>query len=131
MKTGFMSAGFLNYSPLDTLKTASSGAVLVDVREKIFTGYKRFDYPRIIYIPNSELCERYNELPDDKMLIVADSVGLRSREAMIFLKEKGFRNLANLAGGIVEWEKDGLPLVTDDRERLDGSCMCQLRPRTR
>jgi rhodanese-related sulfurtransferase len=131
MKTGFQSAGFLNYSPRDAMKMASTGAVLVDVREKIFTGYKRFDYPRIIYIPNSELSERYHELPVDKTLIVADSVGLRSREAMIFLKEKGFTNLANLAGGIVEWEKDGLPLVTDESERLDGSCMCQLRPRTK
>jgi hypothetical protein len=34
-----------------------------------------------------------------------------------------------MAGGIVDWERDGLPLKTNIEERLSGSCMCQLKPR--
>jgi len=50
---------------------------------------------------------------------------------MEFLLKKGFSNLANLAGGIVDWERDGLPLRIDRTEQLDGSCVCQLRPRNK
>ena len=34
-----------------------------------------------------------------------------------------------MAGGIVDWERDGLPVKTNIEERLSGSCMCQLKPR--
>jgi hypothetical protein len=56
---------------------------------------------------------------------------LRSHEVMEFLLLKGFTNIANLAGGIVEWEQDGLPLKIDITEQLSGSCVCQLRPRNK
>jgi rhodanese-related sulfurtransferase len=75
------------------------------------------------------LPQNYKSLPIDVPVIVADSVGLRSHEAMIFLRNKGFGNIANLAGGIVDWERDGLPLKRDITEQLDRSCICQLRPR--
>jgi len=42
---------------------------------------------------------------------------------------KGFENIANMAGGMVEWERDGLPLKIDKTERLSGSCACMLRKR--
>jgi 3-mercaptopyruvate sulfurtransferase SseA len=45
------------------------------------------------------------------------------------MKDKGFEKIANLAGGIVDWERDGLPITTDITKRLSGSCICQLKPR--
>jgi 3-mercaptopyruvate sulfurtransferase SseA len=45
------------------------------------------------------------------------------------MKAHGYKNVANLAGGIVDWEKDGLPVSTDVTARLSGSCMCQLKLR--
>ncbi len=130
--SGFISGGFLNLTPRDAYYEAKTGkALLVDVREVALTGYKRFDVPRVIYLPLSELEKRLDILPLDFPLIIADSTGLRSHEAMEILKSKGFMHIANLAGGIVEWERDGLPLIIDNKERLDGSCMCQLRPRNR
>jgi hypothetical protein len=50
---------------------------------------------------------------------------------MIFLINKGQSNIANLAGGIIEWDRDGLPLVINKREQLSGSCACQLKPANR
>jgi rhodanese-related sulfurtransferase len=127
---GFVSSGFLNLSAREAFNEATmNNAVILDVRETRLTGYKRFDVPEVIHIPNSELSEKYASLPRNVPLIIADSVGLRSHEAMELLMSKGFKNIANLAGGIVDWERDGLPLKKDITEQLDGSCVCQLRPR--
>ena len=127
---GFISSGFLNLSASEAYKEAmENNAVILDVREQNMTGYKRFDVPRVIYIPFSRLADDYLNLPADLPLIVADSVGLRSHDAMNFLSGKGFINIANLAGGLVDWERDGLPLRKDITEQLDGSCICQLKPR--
>jgi rhodanese-related sulfurtransferase len=127
---GFISSGFLNLTAAEAYSEAiENHAVIVDVREDRLTGYKCFDVPNVIYMPKTTLAEKYRDLPVDMPLIIADSVGLRSHEAMEFLLGKGFTNIANLAGGIVEWEHDGLPLKKDITEQLDGSCACQLRPR--
>jgi rhodanese-related sulfurtransferase len=127
---GYLSSGLLNLTPHQAfLEIKENGAVILDVRESYLSGYKRFNVPEVIVIPLSELQEKYTLLPSDVLLIVADSVGLRSHEAMEFLMMKGFNNIANLAGGIVDWERDGLPMNSDKTEQLDGSCICQLRPR--
>ncbi|MCU0378725.1 MAG: hypothetical protein MUC78_10755 [Bacteroidales bacterium] len=127
---GFVSSGFLNLTPREAYAEATEGgAIIVDVREERLTGYKCFKVPKVIYIPKSCITSQYSTLPEEFPLILADSVGLRSQEAMEFLISKGFKNIANLAGGIVEWEHDGLPLKIDVSEQLDGSCVCQLRPR--
>jgi rhodanese-related sulfurtransferase len=129
-KHGFVSSGFLNLNASEAYKEATeNNAIILDVRELRLIGYKNFDVPKVINIPNSTLAENYINIPTDIPLIVADSVGLRSHEAMEFLLSKGFTNIANLAGGIVDWERDGLPLKKEISEQLDGSCVCQLRPR--
>jgi rhodanese-related sulfurtransferase len=129
---GFISSGVLNLTPQEAYSEATEGdAVIVDVREERLTGYKCFNVPRVIYLPKSRILEEYTDLPADIPLIIADSVGLRSQEVMEILIEKRFSNIANLAGGIVEWEHDGLPLKIDISEQLDGSCVCQLRPRNK
>jgi rhodanese-related sulfurtransferase len=127
---GFVSSGFLNLTPREAFIEASENdSIFLDVREKILIGYKCFDVPKIIYLPKSRLEEDWESLPRDELLIIADTVGLHSHEAMEFLLSKGFTNIANLAGGIVDWEHDGLPLKIDKSEQMDGSCVCQLRPR--
>jgi rhodanese-related sulfurtransferase len=127
---GFISSGFLNLTPREAYSEATeNNAVLLDVREERLTGYKNFNVPKVIKMPKSTIADNYKNLQRDVPIIIADSVGLRSHEAMEFLISKGFSNLANLAGGIVDWERDGLPLRIDKTEQLDGSCVCQLRPR--
>ncbi|HOY30794.1 MAG TPA: rhodanese-like domain-containing protein [Bacteroidales bacterium] len=129
--SGFQSAGFLNLTPKEAYYETQNNAILVDVREEELTGYKQFDVPKTIFLPISLITEKFSELPGDKPVIIADSAGLRSKEAMIFLAGKNFKNIANLAGGLVEWERDGLPLLINPKEKLDGSCVCQLKPRTK
>jgi rhodanese-related sulfurtransferase len=129
---GFMSAGFVNLGAHDAYCEATEGeAVIIDVREERLTGYKNFDVPRLIHMPKSRIEQDYISLSREIPLIIADSVGLRSHEVMEFLLARGFANIANLAGGIVEWERDGFPLKIDLTEQLSGSCVCQLRPRNK
>lgn len=129
---GFLSSGFLNLSAIEAYREATeNNAIILDVRELRLVGYKNFDVPKVIHLPHSTLVENYMTLPTNVPIIVADSVGLRSHEAMDFLQGKGFNYIANLAGGIVDWERDGFPIRIDRSEQLDGSCVCQLRPRHR
>jgi rhodanese-related sulfurtransferase len=126
---GFLSCGILNVSPGEAFKLCGEGAVIVDVREEYLNNFKNFDVPEVIFFPISKLAKGLSEIPQDRYLIFADTVGLRSKEAVILLQNEGFSKIANLAGGIVDWERDGLPVTTDVTNRLSGSCMCQLKPR--
>jgi len=126
---GFISCGILNVSPHEAFELCGKGAIIVDVREEYLNNFKNLDVPEILFIPISKLVQELSELPQEKYLIFADTVGLRSKEAVVLLKEKGFIKIANMAGGIVDWESDGLPLKTNIEEKLSGSCMCQLKPR--
>lgn len=128
---GFYASGFLNLSSKETYKLCQEGAILLDVRMPYFVVFKGFGVPQVISIPLSELEQKITLLPNDIPLIVADSVGIHSHEAMLLLQTKGFQNIANLAGGMVEWERDGLPIKVDNEYQLSGSCVCQLKPRNK
>ena len=127
--TGFFAHGVLNLTPNESFMLSKKGAIIVDVRESYLNSFKMFQVEKVIYLPFSELEKYYHDLPEDASLIFADTVGLKSRESVLFMKAHGYKNVANLAGGIVDWEKDGLPVSTDVTARLSGSCMCQLKPR--
>ncbi|KAF5051728.1 hypothetical protein DSECCO2_416030 [anaerobic digester metagenome] len=127
----FTSSGFLNLTPKGAYEACLQGALLLDVRDPALIAFKQFGVPEFISCHHIKLKEFADHLPDNRVLIVADSVGLFSHEAMIILKDLGFENIINLAGGLVEWERDGMPVVVDPNERLSGSCVCQLRPRER
>lgn len=127
---GFRSGGMLNVTPRQALELCRKGALLVDVREAELNRFKMFDVPEILYCPFSIMEQTFENLPADKPIIFADAAGLHSREATMLAIRKGIEyRVANLAGGLIEWERDELPLVIDKSEKLSGSCMCQLRPR--
>lgn len=126
---GFTSHGVQNLTPKESFELCSKGAVIVDVRESYLNTFKMFSVENVIYLPLSELPNSYSDLPYDKLLIFADAVGLRSRESVLFMNEHDYENAFNMAGGIVDWERDGLPMTTDINNRLSGSCMCQLKMR--
>jgi rhodanese-related sulfurtransferase len=128
---GFHAHDVYNVTPRECYELCQNGACLVDVREVYMSSFKMFMIRNVIYLPYSLLVEHYPQLPEDKPLIFADSVGLKSRESVLFLKAKGYENIANLAGGIVDWERDNLPVTTDISYRLSGTCMCQLKARER
>lgn len=128
-RTGFFSHGVHNLTPGESFELCEKGAIIVDVREDYLSAFKMFTVEKVICLPLSQLKDHYKDLPDDKPLIFADAVGLRSYEGVLFMNSYGYDNVANLVGGIVDWEKDGFPVNTDINYRLSGSCMCQLKAR--
>jgi len=50
--------------------------------------------------------------PYNKPLLLYCAVGGRSAAAAGWLQKQGYTKIYNLAGGIIEWQKQGLPIVT-------------------
>ncbi len=118
-------------TPREAYKAINEGALYVDLRQKDFSDYKIPDIPDIFFLPLEYLEKEWDKLPADRHLILSDSSGLKSRKALDSLREKGLMHISHMAGGFVEWERDGLPVRQDLNERLTGACACQLRPRDR
>ncbi len=126
---GMVIAGMVHLSGKEALEAVGQGALLVDLRPSLENDYKKFDVPEVLHIPFEEIGDRIAEMPHDRPVIVADSVGLRSKAAVGKLMELGYDNVANLNGGILDWEHDGLPIIIALDKQLSGSCSCRLRPR--
>jgi rhodanese-related sulfurtransferase len=85
-------------------------ALVLDVREQ-----SEYDAGHVLnskLIPLGKLNERLGELEiyRDRPIIVVCRSGQRSASACAFLGKKGFARAHNLSGGIMAWQKAGLPL---------------------
>ena len=121
--------GTVHLAPREALAAIERGAVLVDLREDYELAMKEFDVPGVVCLANSTFKERFADLPTDRPLILADSVGLRSRDAVALLQQHGYPEVANLNGGILDWDNAKLP--TRVGNLWTGQCACQLKPRPR
>jgi rhodanese-related sulfurtransferase len=115
--------------PKEVPDLLQQGAMLVDLREELETEIRAFGVERIVYLPHSEFEQRWETLPLDQPLILADAVGLWSKHYANFLRVKGYENVASLAGGIADWEKDGFPMKAGKYQPLNGVCACMIRPK--
>ncbi len=61
--------------------------------------------------PLQEIDRWWRELPKDRPVYVYCRSGNRSRQASEYLKRKGFTNIYNVTGGILDWQAAGYPLV--------------------
>jgi rhodanese-related sulfurtransferase len=129
-RLGFIIKGIRHITSAEALNLVANGAVMLDVRPEYELG-RLFDVEQIIYCPYKEIEAHLTELPKDEPLIIADAVGLRSKEVCQFLLDNGFVKIYNLAGGIADWERMGYPVSKDKSRILTGSCMCQLRVRNK
>ena len=82
--------------------------VLIDVREQ--WEYDAGHIPNVKLIPLGELPSRLNEIPKDKFVVMTCRSGNRSNQATQFLRSKGFDNVHNMQGGILEWQQAGFPV---------------------
>lgn len=81
----------------------NSDVYLVDVRQDF--EHEDFNIGGTL-IPLDELMSRVSELPTDKPVIIYCHRGIRSQIAIQRLEAKfGFKNLINLQGGLLNWEK--------------------------
>jgi rhodanese-related sulfurtransferase len=59
-----------------------------------------------LHVPMAEIPDRTDDLPTDQPLVVICHHGVRSQMVVDFLRDAGFDNAVNLAGGIDAWACD-------------------------
>ncbi|OFX59484.1 MAG: hypothetical protein A2046_00695 [Bacteroidetes bacterium GWA2_30_7] len=126
---GFEINGIKHISGNEAILCIKQGAIIIDIREFYDINYKVFDVENALNIPKTELEKNLNLVPDDKALIIADAFGINSKLIVMQLVNNGIKNVANLIGGILDWEKDGLPVKKDLKGELNGPCLCMLKTR--
>lgn len=59
-----------------------------------------------ISVPLSDLERRVDELERTRRWVVVCRTGLRSAQAAVLLKQKGFSSVQNLSGGLLQWREE-------------------------
>lgn len=119
----------IHLSPCEAFFYLQDEAILVDIRPEYEINYRVFDMPNVYLLPFPSYRERFNNLPKEKPVIIADSVGLKSPQVAQFLVDQGFSQVAYIIGGIIAWEHCDLPLTKDLEYQLNGGCACMLKPK--
>jgi adenylyltransferase/sulfurtransferase len=99
----------ISVSQLRDRFAAGTETVLIDVREPSEYQIARIGGSKLI--PLGEIPVRYGEVPRDGDVVVHCKMGGRSRQAVDFLKTKGYTNVKNLSGGIDAWSRQIDPSV--------------------
>lgn len=126
---GMVIQGLRFLSPQEALQVLGQGALLLDLRSDELREMKTFQVPAQIHVPHRDLEAHCADLPLDRPLILADSSGVYTRAAAHFLLDHGFQQVACLNGGMLAWDQEGLPVVTDPAAILHGECACVMRSR--
>lgn len=100
-----------------TLLINREDARVLDVRE--VSRFTAGHIPEAINIPGGKLLDRLHEIEKfkDKPLIVCCAAGMRSNKACRELKDKGFTQLYNLAGGVDAWLAASYPLQKGGKKK--------------
>lgn len=69
------------------------------------------------HIHGGILKERFKEVPKDRPVAVICGTGYRGSIASSFLKREGYRDVANVLGGMTAWKNASLPTEKDGSER--------------
>jgi len=85
------------------------GIKVLDVREPEEYQIARIEGVRLF--PLSQLPHRFSELDPEQQYYLHCKVGARSMKALQFLRERGFKHLKNVKGGITAWSQEIDPTV--------------------
>lgn len=88
----------------------SEGALILDVREP--SEWAQFHIPGATLIPLGSLPTRLNEVPKDRNVVVVCRTGNRSAQGRDILLNAGFTKVTSMAGGVTQWQTQGLPIAT-------------------
>ncbi len=89
------------------LEEIAANVQIVDVREaREFTGALGH-VPGAVLIPLGELKQRAAEISRDRPVVTVCRSGARSAQAVVMLQKEGFRDVANLTGGMLRWRAEG------------------------
>jgi len=61
-------------------------------------------------MPLSQLAQQAAELATDRPIVAVCRSGARSAQATVLLQKQGLKQVANLAGGMLRWRAEALPV---------------------
>ena len=64
-----------------------------------------------LHVHGGVLKDRYEEVPQDRPVVVVCGSGYRGSIAASFLKSHGYEGVGNVLGGMSAWKAAGLPIV--------------------
>lgn len=94
----------------EALAERSRDVQLIDVREPREFTDALGHIPGARLIPLSQLAARTGELAPDRPIVTVCRSGARSAQAAVLLGKSGFDAVANLAGGMLRWRAQALPV---------------------
>jgi cysteine synthase/rhodanese-related sulfurtransferase len=110
-------------NPYDTIRVTDLHAhlqnagkpMLIDIREPELFCQGTLD--GAVNIPLEVLSQRVGELPEDREapIVTVCGIGKFSKNAVLYLKSLGFRNVRSLKGGVNEWVRKGHDLTGDGK----------------
>ena len=88
--------------------------ILVDIRDEQTRRNDGLIEGPTVVLPLYQFHSKYEQLPDDKILVVCDIRAKQAPAAVRYLLEKKyyFPNLTYLKGGFSAWKEQGLPVKT-------------------
>lgn len=92
-----------------TLLAKDRRVYLLDVRTP--DEYRQAHLRGAVLIPLDQIERRFREVPRNRPVLVYCAVGTRSSAAAAFLVQEGYRQVYNMADGIVGWYRNGFALV--------------------
>ena len=100
-------------SPAELRARLESGESLaiIDVREPWEWEIGNLEDQGARLIPMEQVPERLAEIPRDRPVVLQCRSGVRSAQVLRFLRERGFSDLHNLAGGILAWAEQVDPSI--------------------
>jgi adenylyltransferase/sulfurtransferase len=91
------------------LDNPALGIQVLDVREP--NEYEIARIPQVPLLPLSALPQRFTELDPNQAYYLHCKGGVRSLKALAFLKERGFKHLKSVRGGLTAWSDEIDPSV--------------------
>lgn len=86
------------------------GAFILDVRQP--EEWEQVHIPNATLIPLDQLSSRLAEVPQDQEIVVVCRSGNRSAQGRDILLGAGYKQVTSMAGGVTEWQKQGLPTAS-------------------
>jgi rhodanese-related sulfurtransferase len=135
--------GIKHISPVAAFEAVKRGkAIILDVREENELDFESILLDEVMYHPMSEIMDRLQHIPNNKSIIVACPGGVRSSKVANLLIMQGYKEVANLDGGLMMWKMQGLPFEShasmgcgcgshgdlSENEATSGGCGCGCVP---
>lgn len=100
-----------NLSAKEYVEIDTKEAIILDVRTQREFDYGHLENAIIIDIYQKSFKDEVNKLDKNKTYYVYCKTGIRSRNAVNYMMQSGFKNVCNLEGGINYLARAGVKLV--------------------